>query len=422
MNLFFLKNKYISYIPKLSFTVFEHVIYSGSNFILNILLARFLTQADYGLFVTVFSIYFFGASIHNAIILEPYSVFFFTKFNETKNQYINNAFFLSTLLGGVLSIIVILFAAGFLLFMNANYFILSIIFSIYMITSFLEITIRRTYYSLKLYKQIFFISTIRIIISIALVFIFHFLNFLNPQTVFIILVIMTVSIFVIGLFYLKNNYKLFKQGFLLKNDILFSHWNFGKWALLTSITHWISNYGYLLIIGYFVSLKELAGFKAVQNIINPLNLFSTAIGTFLITFFSSNMYKGKSWVSMHANRMANLATFGIAIIVLIVYLLHNEIIIFLYGGKYIDYSYLLIYLIFTTILTFRTNVLSMVLRSMEKTRDIFISNLITSISTIVIGVPLIKLLAIEGAAINLIITSFILAITVTIFYKKAIIA
>src|SRR3972149_2929972 len=57
-----------------SIALFDHGVFSGSNFILNILLARWLASPDYGAFAVAYSVFLFLSGFHNAILLEPMSV------------------------------------------------------------------------------------------------------------------------------------------------------------------------------------------------------------------------------------------------------------------------------------------------------------------------------------------------------------
>jgi hypothetical protein len=55
-------------------SVLDQGLYSGANFVLSILLARWLSPSYYGMFAIAFAIYLFAYQVHNAIILEPMSV------------------------------------------------------------------------------------------------------------------------------------------------------------------------------------------------------------------------------------------------------------------------------------------------------------------------------------------------------------
>jgi hypothetical protein len=68
--------------------ILDQGTYSGSNFILNILLARWVTQQDYGAFSVAFTIVLFLSSLHNAIQLEPMSVIDSSNYPREMNDYL----------------------------------------------------------------------------------------------------------------------------------------------------------------------------------------------------------------------------------------------------------------------------------------------------------------------------------------------
>src|SRR5437870_5869011 len=49
-------------------------VMSGANFLLSVLLARWLSAAQFGQFAVAFSVFLFLAGFHNALIVEPMSV------------------------------------------------------------------------------------------------------------------------------------------------------------------------------------------------------------------------------------------------------------------------------------------------------------------------------------------------------------
>jgi hypothetical protein len=54
--------------------ILDQGIFSSTNFILNLLLARWLDASSYGVFAVAFAVYLFFTGFHNAMILEPISV------------------------------------------------------------------------------------------------------------------------------------------------------------------------------------------------------------------------------------------------------------------------------------------------------------------------------------------------------------
>jgi O-antigen/teichoic acid export membrane protein len=56
-----------------SLAVLDQALFSGANFLVNILLARWLPPEEYGAFAVALSIYYLLLGFHTAVITEPMS-------------------------------------------------------------------------------------------------------------------------------------------------------------------------------------------------------------------------------------------------------------------------------------------------------------------------------------------------------------
>ncbi|MDR7400087.1 MAG: hypothetical protein QN144_12370, partial [Armatimonadota bacterium] len=55
--------------------VADQGLFSGANFVVNVLLARWLSPAEYGAFAVALSIFYLLAGFHSAVLTEPMMVF-----------------------------------------------------------------------------------------------------------------------------------------------------------------------------------------------------------------------------------------------------------------------------------------------------------------------------------------------------------
>ena len=55
--------------------ILDQGLISGSNFVVAILLARWLTPKEYGTYALAFEVFLFMAALYGSLILEPMSVF-----------------------------------------------------------------------------------------------------------------------------------------------------------------------------------------------------------------------------------------------------------------------------------------------------------------------------------------------------------
>jgi len=78
----------VSWATKGSLAIADQGLFAGSNFFVNILLARWLAPADYGAFALAFSIFLLLGAFHTAILTEPMLVFGPGKYADRFHSYI----------------------------------------------------------------------------------------------------------------------------------------------------------------------------------------------------------------------------------------------------------------------------------------------------------------------------------------------
>ncbi|HBP87003.1 MAG TPA: hypothetical protein DD706_04820, partial [Nitrospiraceae bacterium] len=80
----------------------DQAIHGGTNFLINIILARWLSPNEYGAFAVAYTIFLLIGAIHTSVMIEPMMVYGAKKYIETFRGYIG-----SLLLGhGVFSVLV----------------------------------------------------------------------------------------------------------------------------------------------------------------------------------------------------------------------------------------------------------------------------------------------------------------------------
>ena len=76
------------WVGKGSLAILDQGLFAGSNFLLNVLLARWLDPADYGAFALAYSVFLLLGVFHTAILTEPMLVFGPGKYRERFHEYL----------------------------------------------------------------------------------------------------------------------------------------------------------------------------------------------------------------------------------------------------------------------------------------------------------------------------------------------
>src|ERR1700688_4993735 len=78
----------IPWVTKGGLAVLDYGLISGSNFVLGVLLARWLSPRDYGAYALVFSFFILVGFLYQCLLLEPLSVFSGTLFHQNLRGYL----------------------------------------------------------------------------------------------------------------------------------------------------------------------------------------------------------------------------------------------------------------------------------------------------------------------------------------------
>src|ERR1035437_10172823 len=79
---------WMPWVGKGSLAILDQGLFAGSNFLLNVLLARWIAPADYGAFALAYSVFLLLGVFHSALLTGPMLVFGPGKYRERFPEYI----------------------------------------------------------------------------------------------------------------------------------------------------------------------------------------------------------------------------------------------------------------------------------------------------------------------------------------------
>jgi len=308
--------------------ILDQGVLALGSFILHVFVARYLTQSEYGFFILFFSVFLLLAALHTAFITEPMLVFGGGKFIDKFGSYFNRLLFFHLCLG-----IVGFFLFVFLFVLIRKFNLISnpfIIFSLGFGTPLIlfNFLVRKAFYA----KQKPFWSLIGSLIHFAVLIIGLWVlkegERINPENIFYLL---GVSGMVAGLpflvFFRKENTLRIKNK---PTGIVSTHWKYGKWAFLTTVTNWLPwNLNFILLS--FFSLSLVGSVRVLLNFLLPVSTLLMALSGIYLPMVSRTFYKG----DFYKFRKVILNFFSIYIFLSIIYC----IFLFLFGGSIFDWLY-----------------------------------------------------------------------------------
>ena len=354
-----------SYLKKGGIAIADQVLFSGSNFLLNIFLVKLLTPAEYGLFGSLYSVYLLTCIVFIAIFLEPY-VYYKNTLSDTQRYTTLHAGFANSLLFLSLAFTVVGCLTHQYLFIYAAYAFTTCVIYFY----------KRHFLSILSPRNSLYISInyfILIIIGLLV------LNYLIPKNLFNAFLVLNgaTALSVLPLIFLNSSFRTLLHK---RNDIesfmavIRKQKRYSLHCFTSGILSWVPNNLYFILLPLFFSKEINALFKALQNISLPITHLNIAIVSLLVPIFIK---------SLDASRLIK----QISLLFTLMPVLYLGVILFsldaiehyIYNDKYAIGSVLVIAIILGIIPEIIANIYKAFFRSIEKPQFVTKINFLNAI-------------------------------------------
>ena len=368
-----------------------------SNFILNILLARWLIPFEYGAFSVAFTIFLLLSTFHTGMLNEPMLVFGPGKYKNKVSAYLRIVIRGNWIFGIIVGAFFFITYLAFLLFTHSS-----------LTSTFLGLSIASPFILFQwLMRRVCYVRLLPHLAASAgagymlLIFsgsfgLYHY-GYLNPTTALIVMAIANLSsglwiYFKLGI-HLKQN-----KDSRVKIDVLRDHWGYGKWASGTAALVWVPGNVFTLFLPIWWGLEASASYKALLNLLLPIIHVTIALGAILLPELVARRD------SLDFRRLAaqsqNILILGATVYWLLIGFFGEHIIKILYAGKYLDYSYLLWLSGMIPILGALISISMASLQALELPSLVFRTYMVSSVVAISIGLPFVIVWGVSGALVG----------------------
>lgn len=381
-------------------TILEQAVLSGTNFIMGLLVGRWLSPELFGVFSIAFTVYLFLSGIQNSIILEPMSVLGPSTFQHDMHQYIKK----NTILNRIFWLgIVLLFSLISIILRPWNLELSNTILGLAIATPFIfmfSFLRRRVYIALK--PQIALVMSL--IYSLCLLGSLFMLNAkfgMFPEIAFYAIgganMVATVVGFWIDPGFSKSTPP--SEGKLTVSRVTRRNWQYGRWVLAGSVVFWLVYLSNIPLLGILLDLKAAGIYRAVQNVTVPIDRILSGLSLLVVPILASRVVNSGIRAVRKLSIQLSLAAFSVSVVFLIlISIFRGPILGFIYGKQtYLDYAWLIP--LIGTISVMNSIGFGFVngLRATEASRPIFFAYLWGSIATLSLSIPAIYFLGLSGA-------------------------
>jgi len=398
--------KALPWATKGGLAILDQALISGSNFLIGIVLARWLRADAYGAYALGFSVFLLLTFLYQSLLLEPMAVFSGSAYRKSLRGY----------LGALLWIHLSLTVVGIVVLGTAT--VVSYKFGTMsdLPGALLGVTLaspcillfwlaRRAYYMKLAPAQAVVGALIYCVLVVAGLLVVNYRGWWSPFTAFILMAVGALFTSIYLLFHIRATLSAEVPGPSLK-ETWNRHWDYGRWALATSAATWIPYYMYYPLLTAFSGLTQSGQLKALMNLALPLEQSFTALAALFIPYAARvHGESGPAGAGILTRRIAMLYVGGAAVYWLAVIPLKGPMFHLLYRGKYLEVSYLLPYVAAETILWSAAFGPTIVLRAMESPSSVFYARCAASILSLVVGVPLTYAYGLWGCVLSIVMSN-----------------
>lgn len=443
-----LTQRYGKWVGKITGALGDQALFAISNFLVNVLLARWMSPTEYGAFVVAYSWLLLPQNFYEAVLIEPMVIFGAGKYSKFFKSYLGYVFYGHLITSGLVALSLLLGALFVYVFdsqLVASALMGAGLAAPLILTRWLT---RRPFYvtskpHLAAFGAGFYLVLVVILLgavrlydvnnfppnyctSVETVYancqFFNYEHLLTPFTALMIMGVagLIASIF-LTVFFIKPNFRPPPQEEMNARTIIKDHFDYGKWASGSRVLIWVPTNVYYLVLPIFMSLAESGALRALNNLTLPIFMSMSAITSILMpTFVRTFRSRGKKGMAQRMNKIVLLSLFFTGSYFVVMSVFGFWIMDVLYAGKFNDFVTLpiLMTMVAVPLFTGVRSVMDAALRAMGGVKHSFISKIIPTVFTLTIGVFMLANIGILGVMLSNLITSIVSLLTLWWFYRR----
>jgi O-antigen/teichoic acid export membrane protein len=204
----------------------------------------------------------------------------------------------------------------------------------------------------------------------------------------------------------------------LTRDAIRDHWRYGRWSVGNQALNWVPMNISYLVLPVWGGLAAGASFKALMNLVMPMLQAVWALSILLLPTLVWARDEGRAKLNSRIRLALVPFVVGPAIYWLLLGLLHQPLVSWLYDGQYTQGAAVLWILGLSPIVASVKQVLSQSLRALERPDWLFLAYTVSAIVALTLGTGLVYLWGIVGAGIGLVICQGVTAALALVSYQR----
>jgi O-antigen/teichoic acid export membrane protein len=378
--------------------VLDQGLVTGSNFALGILLARWLTPAQYGAYAVAFSVFVLIAMLYQALLLEGMSVFGASVFRNCLRGYLKSMLLLYLAAAAVIFLVLSL-SAGVAFEIAPSSGLPGALAGVAIATPLILLfwLAKRSFY-LQLTPGP---STLGAFFYCAVIvgglLLIDRRGLISPFLAFTLMGLSALGTSVLLFTYLKFHLPPDTSAPTM-TDTWRRHWKYGRWAVLAEFSKWIPAYIFYPLLSSFWGIAQAGELRALMNYSAAIFQTYAALSSLLLPYAARVQEReGRAGTIVLAKRIALGFISGGLLYWGVLLTFKGPIFHLLYSGRYMEAVGLLPAVALTSIFWSASLGPANALRAMESSGSVLAAVCVSSTIAVAVGIPLTRALGLRGA-------------------------
>jgi O-antigen/teichoic acid export membrane protein len=391
-------HKLIPWVHKGGLAIVDQGLISGSNFMVSILLARWLLPDQYGAYAVAFGIYMLLALVYQSLMLEPMGVFGSSTYRSNLRGYLRTLGWIHVAIS-VTSCVALIIAWAVAHRLGAGGAVTGALGGIaFALPGLMLFSLaRRSFYVELSPAPAAAGALIYLTVVLAGLYVVYKHALLSPFSAFLLLGAGALVTGIVLMFRLRSGLSGSGPAPALR-ETWNRHWRYGGWAFASCIAAWLPSYIYYPLLSSFKGMAQSGQLKALMNLTMPFEQTKGALFMLFLPYAARVVeQQGKTGTRTLGGRLTLVSVIGAIIYWSIIIPLHKPVFQILYSGRYMEVAYLLPLLALGQIFWSAAYGPSIALRAMESPASVFVAFASATVASLLVGVPATWFYGLQGA-------------------------
>lgn len=390
--------KAVPWAMKGGLAILDQGLISGTNFLIGILLARWLLPGQYGAYALAFGVFLLLTMIYGSLLLEPMGVFGGSTYRGCLRGYLASLLWIHLAITSVI-LLVLGLSAGTARVLGLPDGLPGALAGVTVAAPCILLfwLVRRSFYLELSPAGAALGSGLYCAFVLGGLYIAYWRRLASPFTAFLLMGLGALATGAFLLILLRSKLQSNRAAPTVR-EAWRKHWAYGRWALAGNVASWVPAYIFYPLLGTFSGMARAGELRALMNFVLPLAQAQAALSMLLIPYAARTFaQEGRSGAASLTAIITFLSVAAAFTYWGLIVPFRQTAFHFLYSDKYTTVADLVPLVAVGSILWTAAYGSSIVLRAMESPDSIFVAFCGATVISLLVGIPATWAYGLRGA-------------------------